>query len=91
MTTKYKVGQRKVLVVDRNIREGQNWFPLYKDTRICEEKDGAHEVYLRSTKEETFTEGDLIAARCVFVDPDGEWSSWKRIGDRRCNLDYSKL
>lgn len=86
--SKYKVGDRKVFVIDKD--ELGSWSyghppPFDKFVGRAVETVGEHHIYLVCNRDEVFNDGDLIAAECVRTykkdDINVESSDWKRIGD----------
>lgn len=74
--SKYKAGQKKVFVVDGEFFRSGNYFDD-NTRRICRDDDGVS-IYLKCKKDDIFTEGDLVAVKCIGTVNEEE-SDWERI------------
>lgn len=73
---KYKVGERRVLMVDHPDLGGcRPWDPEDSSQLIAL---GPDFCWIECNEDETFNDGDLIAAECINVIGDKD-SVWKRI------------
>lgn len=75
-TRDYKVGDRKVLVVEDVAYKACAWSA---GPRIIYIEDDGYFIRLDCEENEKFSKGELIAAECISADR--ESSLWKRIAD----------